>query len=76
MIRVSAAPHTDTEVILYVVSESATVIVNEEVHKFHKELLGVDIKEIKFADIEDIANKMLEGLRRVTQKYGVKLPIY
>ncbi len=56
--------------------EDGTVVVTDEAYKLHKELLGVDRREIRFADIEDVAKELVSGYKKLADKYNVSVALY
>ena len=48
-----------------------TIVVTEEAYEIHKELLGVDWREIRFADMEAVSQELLSGFKKLAEKHNV-----
>ncbi|MFC1912071.1 hypothetical protein ACFLXG_02825 [Chloroflexota bacterium] len=49
--------------------DDGTIVITEEAYKIHKELLGVDRKEIRFADMEDVSEELLSGYKKLEKRH-------
>ena len=56
--------------------DDGTVVITEEAYEIHKEVLGVDWREIRFADIEDVSRELILALQKLADKHNVSLPVY
>ena len=54
--------------------DDGTVVVTDEAYKIHKELLGVDWREIRFADMEAVAAELVSAFEKVADKYNISRP--
>ena len=53
--------------------EDGTVVITEEAYEIHKEILGVDWREIRFADMEDVSEELMSALQKLADKHNVSL---
>jgi len=58
------------------IKEDGTLVSTEEGYEITKEILGVDLREVKFADMEDAAKEVVSALRKAAEKYNAYLPVY
>jgi len=65
-INVDGIKHEGTEEI----KEDGTLVLTDEACSVQRELYGLDLREYKFADIEDIANTMTAILKKFIAKYS------
>jgi len=65
-INVDGIKHEGTEEI----KEDGTLVLTDEAYIVQRELYGLDLREYKFADIEDIAKTMAAILKKLITKYS------
>jgi hypothetical protein len=53
--------------------EDGTVVITEEAYQVHKEILGVDWREIHFNDMEEVSNELMSALQKLADKHNVSL---
>ena len=53
--------------------DDGTVVITEEAYKVHKEVLGVDWREIRYADMEDASKELLLALQKLADKHNISL---
>jgi len=58
------------------IKDDGTLVSTEEGYEINKEILGVDLREVKFADMEDVSKEIVLALRKAAEKYGASLPTY
>lgn len=58
------------------IKDDGTLVSTEEGYEINKEILGVDLREVKFADMEDVSKEVISALRKAAEKYGASLPVY
>jgi len=58
------------------IKEDGTLVSTEEGYEINKEILGVDLREVKFADMEDVSKEVILALRKAAEKYNASIPIY
>ncbi|MBA7650195.1 hypothetical protein ES703_57997 [subsurface metagenome] len=58
------------------IKDDGTLVSTEEGYEINKEILGVDLREVKFADTEDVSKEVISALRKAAEKYGASLPVY
>lgn len=52
------------------IKKDGTIVFTDEAYKTQKELYGVDLREHRFADMEDIANELRLAGKKLVAKYG------
>lgn len=58
------------------IKDDGTLVSTEEGYEINKEILGVDLREVRFADIDDVSKEIVLALRKAAEKYGASLPTY
>ena len=58
------------------IKEDGTLVSTEEGYEINKEILGVDLREVKFADMEDVSKEVILALRKAAEKYNAFVPVY
>jgi len=58
------------------IKDDGTLVSTEEGYEINKEILGVDLREVRFADMEDVSKEIVLALRKAAEKYGASLPTY
>ncbi len=52
------------------IKDDGTVVLTDEAYSIQRELYGVDFREYRFDDMEDIAKELLAASKKVIAKYG------
>jgi len=58
------------------IKEDGTLVSTEEGYEINKEILGVDLRELRFADIDDVSKELISIYKKLADKHNVPLPIY
>jgi len=58
------------------IKDDGTLVSTEEGYEINKEILGVDLREVRFADMEEASKEVISALRKAAEKYGASLPTY
>jgi hypothetical protein len=53
-----------------VIKDNGTVVLTDEAHKIQKTLYGLNLREYRFADLEDIAKELVVVGRKLVKKYS------
>ena len=52
------------------IKDDGTVVLTDEAYNTQKELYGLDLREHRFADMEDIAKELRAAVKELAAKYG------
>ena len=58
------------------IKEDGTLVSTEEGYKITKEILGVEMRELRFADMEDAAKEVVAAVKTAAKKYNASVPAY
>ena len=58
------------------IRKDGTLVLTDEARQITKKLLGVELREFKPAEVEDVAKELLPAFKKLGDKYGAKVPIY
>ena len=58
------------------IKKDGTLVSTEEGYEINKEILGVDLREIRFADMEDVSKELISVYRKLADKYNAFVPVY
>jgi len=58
------------------IKEDGTLVSTEEGYKITKEILGVEMRELRFADMEDAAKEVVAAVKKAAEKYKASVPAY
>jgi len=53
------------------IKDNGDVILTEEATEIGKELYGMELREFRFADMEDLAGEMLVAFSKAVEKYKI-----
>ncbi len=58
------------------IKDDGTLVNTEEGYKTNKEIFGIDLREIRFADMDDVAKECVSAMKKVADKYNASIPVY
>jgi hypothetical protein len=58
------------------IKDDGTLVNTEAGCEINKEIFGIDLKEIRFSDMEDVAKEVVSALKKVADRYNAFIPIY
>ncbi len=58
------------------IKEDGTLISTEEGYEINKEIFGIDLKELRFADIDDACKELTSIYKKTADKYNAFVPTY
>jgi hypothetical protein len=71
-INLEASKHEGIEEI----KDDGTLVSTEEGYKINKEIFGISMREVRFADMDEAAKEALSAYKAAADKYGASLPVY
>lgn len=58
------------------IKEDGTLISTEEGYEINKEILGIGLRELRFADIDDASKELVSAYKKLADKYSAFVPVY
>jgi len=58
------------------IKEDGTLVSTEEGYKINKEILGVDLREVRFADMDDVSKELISIYKKLADKQNAFVPVY